>query len=148
MENFRRTIKHRIIWLISLNALALVFIISVGLYSSKGSGGHVSEFIRGFQAGIFMVLQAYLLFLTVWYALSLRNEERLNKLKIAENDERARLIRDKIGGVGFNFSLAAIAAGAVAAGFLNEIVFFTLMAVTIFMALVKAALKFHYNTKY
>lgn len=148
MENFRRTIKHRIIWLISLNVLALVFIISVGLYSSQGSGGHVSEFIRGFQAGIFMVLQAFLLLLTIRYFLALRNEGKLKALKIAETDERAKLIRDKIGGVGFNFSLAVMAAGAVAAGFLNEMIFFTLMAVTIFMSLVKAALKIHFNTKY
>lgn len=148
MDNFRSAIKQRIIWLVILNVLALTFIIVTGLYSNSSNGLHVSEFIRGFQAGILMVLQAFLLFITVRYFLAYRNAAKLKALKITENDERAKLIRDKIGGGGFNFTLAAAAVGAVIAGFFNETVFFTLAAVLFFMANVKFSLKIYYNLKY
>lgn len=146
MNNYRIALKRRIVWLFALDALAIVFIIISGYYAPKLTFVH--GFIRGSQIGIFTALQAFVLFSLIRSCQAIKDEGKLRALQIAENDERAKFIRDKIGGGGFNFSIAAIALATVVAGCFEEKIYFTLLAVTAFMVLVKAALKVYYNTKF
>lgn len=147
MVGFRNTLKKRLVWLITLNCLVLVLLALTAFFRDKTAGA-VSEFINGFQTGIFSVAQLSLLLIIIRYIRVLKNEEKLKKLYIEENDERAIWIRDKIGGFGFLFSVVMIATATVIAGFFNIIVFCTLFAVTFFMVIVKASLKIYYKSKY
>lgn len=147
MNGFRIMLKKRLIWLLSFNGIAVIFIILSRIYGKK-TVGSAEDFISGFQTGIFISAQLMILFLLVKYTKALNNKEKLKMLYIEENDERTKLIRDKIGGVGFFFSLAVIISSTIISGFFSKTVFFTLFAVTLFMAAIKAFLKLYYRKKY
>ena len=150
MEKFKDVIKKRLILMIVFNGLAIVFVVLTGAYGNMIAGGseNLVDLIRGFQAGVFVSLQIMMLIPIVKYTKALKNESNLKKLYIEENDERRKLIQDKIGGVGFNFTLGAIATFTVLAGFYHQIVFITLLGVLIFMAFVKGFLKIYYRNKF
>lgn len=146
MNNYRTVLKQRIFWLIALDVLAILFIIASGYYTKTITS--IDGFIRGTQIGIFSALQAFVLYNLVKSYGAIKDDGKLRVLYIAEKDERAMFIRDSIGGGGFTFSIAGIAVATVVAGCFDEKVYFTLLAVSFFMVLVKAALKVYYNTKY
>lgn len=147
MMNYRIMLKKRLIWLICFNCIALILIVLSGMHGSK-TVGNAEDFINGFQIGIFIGAQLSIIYLVVKYIKGLKNEEKLKILYIEENDERTKLIRDKIGGIGFFFSVAIITSATIIAGFFSKIVFFTLLAVTIFMVMVLASLKLYYKNRY
>jgi len=146
VDNFRAALKGRIIWFVVLDTLAILFIIVSGQYAQKIT--FIDGFIRGTQIGIFLALQAFVLYNLIRYCRALGDDSKLRELQIAEHDERAKFIRDKIGGGGFNFSIAGVAVATVIAGCFDIKIYFTLLTVTFFMTLVKGALKVYYNTKY
>ncbi|MBX4258239.1 hypothetical protein KTC96_17930 [Clostridium estertheticum] len=78
----------------------------------------------------------------------LYTEDGLKNLYIEEHDEITKLIDDKTGVSGFNFSLIAITTATIIAGFFNQIIFLTLLAVLFFMLLVSAFLKLYYKNKF
>ncbi len=150
MEKFKMDLKKRLYGLVGFNLVAVAFIVLTLIYRTKIAGGsqNLSDMIRGYQFGIFTGIQVMMLKDIVNYTRALRDEGRLKKLYIAENDERSRLIQDKIGGVGLNLSLAVLGIASIIAGFFNQLVFLTLVAVLIFMALMKGSLKLYYRRKF
>jgi len=82
------------------------------------------------------------------YAKALTSEAALKKLYIQENDERRKLIQDKIGGLGFNCMLGILAVSTTAAAFFNITVSVTLAVVLAVTAFMKSGLKIYYNRKY
>jgi hypothetical protein len=149
MENFRIVLKRRLALMGVFNGLAIVFIVITALYGRVAEGSeNLAGMIRGFQFGIFLGLQLLILVLMGQYIRALRSEKAFKKLYIAENDERRKLIQDKIGGTGFNFILGVIATASVIAGFVNQTVFVTLLGVAIFIAVVKGCLKIYYRNKF
>jgi len=150
MENFNKILKKRMAIIIGFNLLSGVFIILTGAFENMKAIGseNFADMIHGFQVGIFFALQIMMLVYITKYAKSLKNEDLLKKLYIEENDERKKLIQDKIGGVGFNFTLGVIATATVIAGFFHQIVFATLFGVLIFTVLVKGLLKIYYRKKF
>ncbi|MDF2519800.1 MAG: rane protein [Clostridia bacterium] len=150
MEKFKSTLKNRLALIITFNGLTVIFILLTAIYSNMTAAGSeaLTDMIRGFQTGIFIGLQFAMLTLIVKYAKALKNDEVLKNLYIQEKDERKKLIQDKIGGVGFNFTIGTAAAATVTAGFLNQLVFVTLLGVLVFMVFVKAFLKLYYKNKF
>ncbi|WP_298841344.1 hypothetical protein [Clostridium sp.] len=73
---------------------------------------------------------------------------RSYNLYIEEHDERTKLIYDKTGVSGFRLSLVAITTTTIIAGFFNQIVFLTLLAVLFSMILVSIFLKLYYKNKF
>ena len=146
MNNYRTVLKQRIVWLVALDVLAILFIIVSGYYAQKIT--FTDGFIRGSQIGLFTALQIFVLYNIVKYYGAIKDDGKLKAMHIAENDERAKFIRNSIGGGGFNFSIAAVAVATVVVGCYDEKIYFTLLAVTFFMVLVKTALKIYFNTKY
>lgn len=150
MENFRNVLKRRLALMIGFCVLSMAFVGLIGVSSHMIAVGseNLTDFIFGFQVGIFITLQTMLLIPIAKYGIALKNESKLKKLYVEENDERRKLIQDKIGGVGFNFTLGTIATTTVVAGFFYQIVFATLLGVLIFMALLKGFLKMYYRNKF
>lgn len=150
MENFKNVLKKRLTLMGCFNGLIVVFIVLTSIYSNMLTNGseHIADMIHGFQVGIFIGLQIVLVMYIAKYIKALKNEDELKKLYIEEHDERTKLIKDKIGGVGFDFSLDAIATATIMAGFFHQMVFVTLLGVLIFMLLVKGFLKVYYRNKF
>jgi hypothetical protein len=150
MEQYRETLKKRMGEMGGLNAVALLFIILTGRYEfvAAGSNENISDYIYGFQTGIFISVQIFVLLTIGKYRLALKDSQKLKELYIKENDERAKLIRDKIGGAGFILAISVIAVAAIISGFFNETVFFTLSATLCFLVLVMLTLKLYYRKKY
>jgi hypothetical protein len=150
MEKFRRILNRRLALMISFNGLVIAFIVLTIMYGRMAADGseNLADMIRGFQVGIFLGLQLAILVMAVKYMRALKNDIELKKLYVEENDERTKLIQDKIGGTGFNFIIGSIAAATVIAGFLSQIVFITLLGVLLFIVLVKGSLKLYYRNKF
>ena len=150
MEKFKNVLKKRLVFAGVFNGLAVIFIALTGMYAHSTILGseHITDLIRGFQVGLFIGIQLVMLTYVGKYTKALKSEDKLKKLYIEENDERTKLIEDKIGGVGFNFVLGAIATATVMAGFFHQIVFITLLGVLIFIVLVKGFLKIYYRNKF
>ena len=150
MENFRNVLKKRIALGIAFNVLAVTFIVLTGTNSNMipNINKNTADMIHGFQVGIFAHLQIIMLVYIFKYKRALKNEDELKELYIEENDERKKLIKDKIGGVGFNFILGVIATATVISGFFHELVFITLLGVLFFIVLVKGVLKIYYRNKF
>ncbi|AAK81255.1 putative membrane protein [Clostridium acetobutylicum] len=148
MKEFKVSLKKRMYIMGGVNAVAVIFIALTSVYTNRMPSNDISDMIHGFQIGIFLGIEIVMLLLMGKYTKALRDENELKKLYIEENDERTKMINDKIGVTGFNFALGIIGAVAVAAGFINQLVFFTLAGVIIFMALVKAVLKIYYGNKF
>lgn len=149
MERFKNVLKKRIALMALFNVLAIGFIALTGIYENMTAKGseNIADMIHGFQVGIFVCLQLMICVYILKYQRALINEAELNKLYIVENDERTKFIKDKIGGVGFNFCLGLIATATVISGFFHQIVFITLLGVLIFIVLVKGFLKIYYKVK-
>lgn len=150
MEKFKKSLKRRLNFTVGFNILVVVFIVLTAMYGNKTAGinSDIADMIHGFQVGIFVGIQIVMLVCVRKYKKALLNEDELKKLYIEENDERIKLIKDKIGGVGLNFSLVAIAAAAVISGFFNELIFLTLVGVLVFIIIVKVFLKIYYKNKF
>lgn len=150
MENFRKVLKKRLSLMVVFNALAAVFIALTAVYGNMttASNENVADMIHGFQIGIFIGLELIMLVYITKYRKALKDEDKFKRVYIEENDERTKLIQDKIGGVGFNFALGAIATATVISGFFHQLVFLTLLGVLIFVVLVKGFLKLYYRNKF
>lgn len=150
MEKYKRKVKKRLVLFYLFNALSFILIISAAIYGTATIEGkqNIGEMIHGFQIGIFLCLQIFLLKSIIKSHQAIKTESSLKALYIEENDERTKFLKDKIGGFGFDFSLAVIATVTVISGFFNQIIFCTLLGVLVFMALTKGSLKLYYRKKY
>ena len=150
MEGFSSMLKRRIIFLSAFSIIAILLIAIVGIwgYRQIGTVSHTSDFMHGAQAGLFTGFFVMMLRDIIKYIRAIKDENKIKAIFIEENDERKKLINDKIGGVGFNLILGVMMIAIIIAGFFSEIVFFTLFGVLAFMALVKISLKIYYHNKY
>ena len=131
---FSKCIKRRISRGIAFNVIAIIFIAVTAYYSmtKANNNEHISEFISGFQVGIFIGIQTAMLFYIGKYRKALKNENELKKLYIKETDQEEKYINDKIGGKGFSFYINHIWSSSSYLGFFNPTVFCTLVVVTLF----------------
>lgn len=136
--------------MIGFNFIVVAFIVLTGYLGNTTAhiNENISDMIHGFQVGIFIGIQIIIVIQIKKYNTALKNKDILKKLYIEEHDERTKLIKDKIGGIGLNLCIGGIAVAAVTAGFFNQIVFITLLSVLIFTVLVKGFFKVYYRKKY
>jgi hypothetical protein len=140
METYKQTLRNRAIFAILYCVAVLGLLITAVVLKIHDTA---VIFTLGFGCGILAVV---LRFLTKSLS-ALKDEEKLKDLYIAENDERQKFINAKIGGVGFNVSIMFLSLGMLVSNFFNRTIFLTLLAVVIFMVLVKLILKLYYNQK-
>jgi hypothetical protein len=146
MDKFKGKIQKRVMML-SMTAMftAAVYIVLVsGLVMETPS---VPEFIKGFNMGAFSGVELILVFFTVKYFVSMKNEATIKKLYIEENDERTKTIFQKTGAVGMTLFIIVLAIGAIVAGFFDQTVFYTLLGTTALGSLIRGACKLYYHKK-
>ena len=145
MDQFKKKLRVRV------NVLALLILIFSLTYHFlsryTNTGIEMPDFILGFQTGAFVGLQLVLVFFLVKYFAAIRDETRLKKLYIEENDERTAMIMQKTGAAGMTICAVAFAFATVIAGFYHELVFFTLLGATVFTAFIQGFFKIYYRFK-
>ncbi len=150
MAEYRVTLGKRRIWMIisGLVVLTIGVILTVGFFSSDNGGGFTDGFFDGMQVGWLFGMAAVMAGMTVRYSRALHNDALLQKFYIQETDERNRMIRDKIGGLGMNLAIGMLALGALIAGSFDRTVFITLMCATLGVLLLRIGLKLYFYHKY
>jgi hypothetical protein len=146
METFKKTIKQRVIisriYLVCLMLITMVPRIFFDEYAALADT-HAFAFSIGAMVGV-----GGLVIVLLWkYGRALKNEDYLRKLYIKETDERNVLIRTKTGGSAVMIIIAGLIVGIIGSTFFSKTVFYTLIAVFVFIALVHLVLKIYYNKK-
>lgn len=150
MEQYRKILNKKLTLMTIFTVFTATFIILTGAFFNMTANINedISDMIPGFQVGVFIGFQITMLIYIAKYRKALKTEDELNKMYIKEHDERTKHIKDKIGGVGLNFSLVAITIATIIAGFFNQIIFFTLLCVLSYISLLKGFLKLYYRNKF
>lgn len=103
---------------------------------------------KGFITGLYISLLGLSLFFIVKTALSLRSKEALKTHFIKETDERKALILQKTSRMSMIVYSISLGLATCIAFFYNDVVFYTLFGVMLFMAIIKVILKIFYSQKY
>ena len=152
MTDFTQTLKKRIFWMRAFTGTVFAIII-LGLLN-EFMGNVVSlptpqfTYLKSFQTGFLISIEAIILILYRRYRNALRNQDKLELLYNIEHDERKIMIRHKAGVPVMLITSAIILLAAIVAGYFNETVFYTLLAVALFQCIVCAFLKFIYLRKF
>jgi hypothetical protein len=91
MEKFKLDIQRRIYGFAGLILLFVLTYYFMNRMYGMGDGSDASDFIRGFQLGIFSAMVGATVVRILVYNAALRNETKLRKLHIEETDERNQL---------------------------------------------------------
>lgn len=148
MDKFRRSIKTRMYTgvVIILICAALIILDQVGFFDN-------SEFFRkyenisAFQLGFLVGISLVALFNMFRLRKIVKNPTELQKLYNKENDERLALIRQKSGMPIIMITSGIMILAAVVAGYINETVFFTLIAAAMAQIVISLAVKVYYMRK-
>lgn len=145
MEKFKLDIQRRIY---GFSGLILLFVLTyyfMNLMYGNGDGSNASDFIRGFQLGIFSAMVGATVVRILVYNAALRNETKLRKLHIEETDERNQMIALKAGGFASLVELIVSVLATLVAGFFSNTVFFTLLGVVLFIVFLRLITKLVYQ---
>jgi hypothetical protein len=147
MEKFKKTVSRRMLVgyvlmliIIAMNTVPRYFM-NIDI---EGVSGRTLEFGVGLMLGA----EAVVIYLLFKYGRAMRDETKMRSLYISETDERNLLIRTKTGGLAIDVIMCVLVCAVPIAGILNEVVFFTLVATLVFVALLKATLKVYYKNKF
>ncbi len=103
---------------------------------------------KGFITGLYISLLGLSLFFIVKTAFFLRSKEALKTHFIKETDERKALILQKTSRMSMIVYSVSLGLATCIAFFYNDVVFYTLFGVMLFMAIIKVILKIFYSQKY
>jgi len=149
MKQFKKKLQRRQLWLAGAMVLA-----SAGIMLSRRLGiepagsEHARSFINGFHVGIVTAVFGSLLFLILRNAGALQSPERLQRLYIAETDERLLFIRQRVDSAGMTTVIYGLALATLIAGNLSGTVFFALLGATIFAVLARGIAKLYFRGKF
>ncbi|MCL1965276.1 MAG: hypothetical protein FWF69_09525 [Firmicutes bacterium] len=149
MTAFKESLRRRV-WFCAAGCAGAVML-AVALFAwvkPPDMDEHLRGFIQGMQAGMLSCAFAFFLLTGIRCRRALMEASRLKRIYIAENDERRRMIRDKIGSVSFLFMMIVLTVATVIFGYYDKTVFFTLLGVTLFVSMTKVGMKLYYQGKY
>lgn len=148
MERYKKTLLTRIY---SMAFFGLAILVGYVLRTSGILGMQnmdvFSEFHQGFQFGIITLVEIIFIYLITQYIVTLQKPEELKKLYYRENDERIRTIREKSGGHIIFVCAITILITAIIAGYFNEIIFWTLVACSLFLFITRKVLMIYYSRR-
>lgn len=142
MENFRKKVERRfkLYTMVCLCSLALYFMLK---FLTKGA----SDFAQGISMGVFVGMELVAIYNLARTFTALRNEEKLKEMYINETDERNIAIQKETSQKGLSISAVGTSMAAIASGFFDKKICFTLVAALIFSALVTLIVNAYYKRK-
>lgn len=145
MDKFKEKIRYRILFLlITLFSFIGIYLI---LFLNQDNLLKPSNEIIGFHGGALSSFSVLLILNIFKNIKAMKDENKLKKLYIEENDERAIMIMQKTGAVGINICILGFSIATIIAGYFNRIAFFTLLGSTLFVSLIKGLFKIYYHRK-
>lgn len=147
MEQYKRKLKLQNI-LLAIGAIILIMIqvlAYLGLIAPAVVKEHWANFWNGFIAGSSMGLCVLFLIGIIINIRALRNESRLKRLYIKENDERAAEIQKSSKSTGVNIFLFAALLAGIVAGYFSITVFITILACDVVLSLIICGSKLYYS---
>ena len=156
MENFREKLKmQNIIIAIGAFILALFSILSAAgeagllpFLNPVAGDSHWQSMWRGFVCGASCALLFFLIFGLVRNILALRNEKRLKKLYIQENDERTIQIWTAARAASFQAILILGIVAVVVTGYFSMTVSLTILACIWLSSIIALLFKLYYSKKF
>lgn len=142
MEDYRKKVERRfkLDTMVCLCSLALYFMLK---FLTKGA----SDFAQGISMGVFVGMELFVVFHLARTFTALRNEEKLKEMYINETDERNIAIQKETSQKGSAISMVGTSMAAIAAGFLDKKICFSLVAVLIFSALITILVNVYYKKR-
>jgi hypothetical protein len=151
MNEYKATIKNRLIILVMCTVLSVAVVLSGVLLAGKAeldNGSFTDGLVKGFPMGLFAGFCVLMLFNMVRCMRALSKESVLKEMYISDNDERKKMIRQSAMGKSFFLTVGILAVGITVASFYNNIVTVTLTAVLFIHVLIGVILKLYYSQKY
>ena len=145
MNKFKAKIRNRTIFLIILFVSMISIYLILFLNQDKLSSP--SNDIINFHGGALSSFSILIILHIVRNLRAIRNENKLKKLYIGENDERSIMIMQKTGAFGINICIIGFTCATIIAGYFNKVVFSTLLGATLFVTIVKGLFKLYYRNK-
>ncbi len=142
MEKFKKQLIFRTVFLFIFVVLiaAAYIVIYVNIEEKPVSAAYSSGFCTGLLAGAAVYAARYI--------PALKDEEKLKKLYVAENDERERFIREKTASGSFSLFAFILGAGIIISTLVSPETARVLGIVLGGMVLVKMIFNFYYRRKY
>lgn len=142
MEDFRKKVERHFKFdtMFCLCSLALYFMLK---FLTKGA----SDFAQGISMGVFVGMELFVVCHLARTFTALRNEEKLKEMYINETDERNIAIQKETSQKGSVISMVGTSMAAIAAGFFDKKICFSLVAVLIFSALVTILVNVYYKRR-
>lgn len=150
LEKMRGDIKRRLNFC-RVFAACLVIAIGVsaaGILPVRLPNENQADYANGFQLGALTGVLAIVLMQLVKYQRALKDEKRMRQVYYAENDERMKYIRQRVGASAFKVSTVLILIVAVGASYFNFTIAMTLVAVVFVQSLVQVGMKFYFLKNY
>ena len=133
MEQFRVKVEKRLKW---MKVLVVVFLLALAVTKLvpkfPGTASLTGAWIGGLWASLVVIFQQ---------SKCLKDEKKLRKLWIEENDERMKAIRVKAGQPFVIYWSLVLLAASVVAGFFSEVVADTLVMVAVVQLLISLIIK-------
>jgi len=151
MNEYRKTVKNRLILLSICAALSLTAVLvgfRLAALSETPDGTFNDGFFKGLPIGLFTGFCGLIVFNIAQHVKALSSESVLKKLYISENDERKKIIRQSAFGKSFFFTTGILVVGITVASFFDSTVTLTLMAVLTAHALAGGIFKLYYFTRF
>lgn len=147
MEKFKKSMQTRVKLLGIIFAIYNIIMLYLNLNPDKfniDTTSHLGSFSHGVRLGVSIGLSILCLFMMQKYNKTTKNNEKLKELYIEETDERKILIQRKVNSAVINtFRVLSIVA-LVISSYFNIVVFFTILAITMFLNFLSIILKLYY----
>lgn len=143
MEKYKKVIKKRMILCGILTVLSVV----LGISHQFKFFDTQNETLAGFQAGLLSGFGILSLLLLFKYGKAIKDNTKLIILYNKEHDERQNLIRQKAGMPMLMITSGIMIFAGIIAGYLNEIVFYTLILAAMIQMTLGVMVKIYYMRK-
>lgn len=147
MEQFAKSLSRKLILAKWTSGLSLIVVLLFYFYHGQIQSNE-TDFVRGFQLGVFIGIQLLLLKTMTKTRTTLKNPQDLRSMYIKESDERTRLITDKSNTATLQFGCVAIGLVSVIAGFFSPVIAVTLACTLLCIALLRLGLKRYYQNQF
>lgn len=120
----------------------------VPFFNPIAGDSHWQSMWRGFISGAAIGILALMLFGLIRNILAMKDEKKLKKLYIKENDERLQKVCASAGAAAMQTTLLLGLAAVIIAGYFSITVSLTILVCVLSCSFITIGFKFYYNRKY
>lgn len=146
LTKYRNEIKDRI--KIGAGIIVLVVILFVVIKNIQGNLTNIESFSRGYIDGVLAAIGFIGLGIMIMNYRMLRDEEKLKKSYVKENDEREIFVNSKAYAISYRVMLVVLLIASVVASFISIEVLFLLLGLIVISCSMLIASLFYYDKKY